>query len=452
MKFDEFDGQSSKAWKQRIQFELEGADFNEHLVWKSLEGIDVRPFYHSDSKIEISPIQHQSDQWKIGDQIYVQNVKFAHEKALKCIADGADSIYFVIPKPSITLSKLLEDIDASKISIYLELQCLDTAFIEQVNAFNFSNDTHVYIISDCIGHLTKSGNWYVNMASDIKHTQQYCASLSGVKSVLAVDMAHYQNAGAGMVQQLAYGLAHAHEYLQNFEQIIPAHMVFKIAIGGNYFFEIAKLQAMRWLWESLTQEYGLNTKCHIISEPSKRNKTVYEYNTNILRTTTEIMSAALGSSDTIINLPYDALYHKDNDFGRRIARNQLLILKHESKFGAISNPTKGTYYIEHLTKQLAEKALNLFKDIEKQGGFLKQLKSGIIQKKIKEHAEKQQHNFDTKAQELVGIHVQQNTNDKMKANLELYPFVKHKPRKTLIEPIIAKRIAESIEKERLENE
>lgn len=452
MKFDEFDGQSSKAWKQRIQFELEGADFNEHLVWKSLEGIDVKPFYHSDSKIEISPIHYQSNQWKIGDKIYVQNVKFANKKALNCIAGGAESIYFVIPKPSIILNELLEQIDASKISIYLELQCLDVAFIEQINALKFSMDVHVYIISDCIGHLTKSGNWYVNMASDINHTQQYCTSASGVKSVLAVDMAHYQNAGAGMVQQLAYGLAHANEYLENFEQIMPAHMVFKIAVGGNYFFEIAKLQAMRWLWESLTQEYGLNTKCHIISEPSKRNKTVYEYNTNMLRTTTEIMSAALGSSNTIINLPYDALYHKDNDFGRRIARNQLLILKHECKFGDISNPTKGTYYIEYLTKELAEKALKLFKDIEKQGGFLKQLKSGVIQKKIKEHAEKQQHSFDTKAQELVGIHVQQNKEDKMKTNLELYPFVKHKPRKTLIEPIIARRIAESIEKERLENE
>ena len=81
MKFDEFDGLSSKAWKQRIQFELEGADFNEHLVWKSLEGIDVKPFYHSDSKIEISPIHYQSNQWKIGDKIYVQNVKFANKKA-----------------------------------------------------------------------------------------------------------------------------------------------------------------------------------------------------------------------------------------------------------------------------------------------------------------------------------------------------------------------------------
>ena len=105
------------------------------------------------------------------------------------------------------------------------------------------------------------------------------------------------------------------------------------------------------------------------------------------------------------------------------------------------------FWTEHL-----EKALKLFKDIEKQGGFLKQLKSGVIQKKIKEQAQKEQHTYDTQAQELVGIHVQQNTEDKMKPNLELYPFVKNNPRKTLIAPIIARRIAEPIEKERLENE
>ena len=92
-------------------------------------------------------------------------------------------------------------------------------------------------------------------------------------------------------------------------------VVFKVAIGGNYFFEIAKLQALRCLWDSLIKDYDLSARCHIIAEPSKRNKTIYGYNINMLRTTTEIMSAALGSSDTIINLPYDVLYHKDNEFG-----------------------------------------------------------------------------------------------------------------------------------------
>lgn len=112
----------------------------------------------------------------------------------------------------------------------------------------------------------------------------------------------------------------------------------------------------------------------------------------------------------------------------------------------------GAYYIEDLTNQFAEKALALFKDIEKQGGFLKQLIDGTIQKKIKEYAKKEQDSFDNNNQELVGIHIQQNTNEKIKEQLELYPFVKHQPRKTLIEPIIGKRIAESIEKKRLGNE
>ena len=102
----------------------------------------------------------------------------------------------------------------------------------------------------------------------------------------------------------------------------------------------------------------------------------------------------------------------------------MLILKHESKFSEVNNPTEGTYYIEHLTKQLAEKALKLFKDIEKEGGFLELLKSGIIQRKIKEHAQKEQESFNVKEQELVGIHVQQNRDEKMKFQLELYPFLR----------------------------
>jgi methylmalonyl-CoA mutase len=90
------------------------------------------------------------------------------------------------------------------------------------------------------------------------------------------------------------------------------------------------------------------------------------------------MSAIIGGADAIANLPYDSLYHKDNEFGDRIARNQLLVLKNESYFDKVNNPADGSYYIETLTAQLAEKALVLFKDIEANGGFLKQLNEGVI--------------------------------------------------------------------------
>ena len=186
--------------------------------------------------------------------------------------------------------------------------------------------------------------------------------------------------------------------------------------------------------------------------PSKRNKTLYDYNVNMLRTTTECMSAILGGADTIYNLPYDVLYHKNNEFAERISRNQLLILKAESHFDTVSNPADGAYYIEILTNELAEKALQLFKEIEASGGFLKQLKDGIIQKKIDDSAQKEQKQFDAKELVLVGTNNYINSMDAMKDQLELFPFLKVKSRKTLIKPIIERRLSETIEQERLNNE
>jgi methylmalonyl-CoA mutase len=148
------------------------------------------------------------------------------------------------------------------------------------------------------------------------------------------------------------------------------------------------------------------------------------------------MSAILGGADAIANLPYDALYHKDNEFGDRIARNQLLILKNESYFDKVNNPADGSYYIEKLTNQLAEKALALFKTIEENGGFLKQLNEGTIKRKIQESADAEQKLFDSGKEILLGTNKYPNKNDRMKHDLELFPFVKVKPRKTLISPII----------------
>src|SRR5690606_2844119 len=229
-------------------------------------------------------------------------------------------------------------------------------------------------------------------------------------------------------------------------------LTFQLATGPNYFFEIAKIRALRKLYATLAKEYNTIETCNIIATPSKRNKTLYDYNVNLLRSTTECMSAVLGGADTVCNLPYDALYHKSNEFGERISRNQLLILKHESYFETVGNPADGMYYVESLTDELAEKALQLFKEIENGGGFLQQLKEGIIQKKIKESAEKEQQLFDSGELKLLGTNYHPNKNDRMKHDLELFPFIKHNPVKTLIVPIIEKRLAEKVEQERLSNE
>ena len=172
----------------------------------------------------------------------------------------------------------------------------------------------------------------------------------------------------------------------------------------------------------------------------------------MLRTTTEAMSAVLGGADVVFNMPYDAIYHKDNDFAERIALNQLLLLKHESHFDKATNAADGAYYVEQLTTQLAEKALELFKQLEKGGGFLKQVKEHNIQKKIKDSAAKEQKAFDSGKEVLLGTNKYSNESDKMKDTIELFPFVKKNTRKTLIEPIIERRLAEAVEQKRLNDE
>ena len=137
-------------------------------------------------------------------------------------------------------------------------------------------------------------------------------------------------------------------------------------------------------------------------------------------------------------------YTLENEFATRIALNQLLILKNESYFDLVSNPTSGSYYIESLTSQISEKALALFKNIEKGGGFLQQLKSGIIQKKIKESALKEQTLFDDEKIVLTGVNAYQNSKEVIPC-FEKPIFPEKKARKTLIEPIITSRLPYKIE-------
>ncbi|MEE9364931.1 MAG: methylmalonyl-CoA mutase subunit beta [Cellulophaga sp.] len=455
--FSDFPEISAKGWKQKIQFDLKGADYNETLVWESPEGIKVKPFYHADDFKE-TPLYKstKTNKWTIAQNIYVSDATKANNKALNAIERGANSIIFSVPSKEIVLSKLLLNIDLDTTTLYFNFNFLSTSYTKQLLAFVKNAKKNIHLNIDPIGRLARSGNWYYNLIEDFKILKEILllTKNTAVKSTIGINLSLYQNSGATMVQQLAYTLAHANEYLnflQN-EKLIEQNISFTVSLGSNYFFEIAKLRALRLLWSSLASEYNMDPDCHIIAIPTRRNKTLYDYNVNMLRTTTECMSAIIGEADTICNLPYDKIYHKDNEFGERIARNQLLILQHESYFDKVNNPADGTYYIENVTQQLAEKALLLFKEIEKNDGFLKNLKNNTIQSKIKQAAKKEQQLFDTQQEILVGSNKYQNSEDKMKDDLELYPFIKKSSKKTLLEPIIEKRLAEKLEKERLKNE
>lgn len=449
--FSDFEPVSSKQWKQQIQFELKGADYNETLIWNSPEDIKVKPFYHTDETTKKLPVNTKATQFKICQDIFVYDLDKSIYRANDSIARGAESIRFTIEDEKTDVKKLLESLPLEKVPVYFNLNFLSIDFVQQIDQIATERHATVFCNLDPVGHLAKEGNWFQNTDKDNFETLNKMANATKSISHISINAGLYQNAGANIVQQIAYALSHANEYLNRIPEI-KKPIVFEVSVGTNYFFEIAKLRALRLLFAIIAAAYNHNLDCHIIATPTKRNKTIYDYNVNMLRTTTECMSAVLGGADTIANLPYDVLYHKSNEFGERISRNQLLVLKDESYFDKVDNPADGSYYIESLTSQIAEKALALFKEIEANGGFLVKLGEATIQRKIAESAEKEQELFDSGKEVLLGTNKYPNKNDRMAHDLELFPFVKIKPRKTLITPIIEKRLAEKMEQERLEQE
>ncbi|TCN51602.1 methylmalonyl-CoA mutase [Flavobacterium circumlabens] len=449
--FDDFSPISSKQWKQKIQFELDGADYNETVIWHSPEDIQVKPFYHRDEFSKTAAVQTKAADFKICQNIFVYDIEKSIQRALNTIERGAESLRFTIENEKTDVQQLLENLPLENRIVYFNLKFISIDFVKILDTISIQKKSTFYCNLDPIGHFAREGNWFTTSDKNNFETVGLISKSTTNLSLISIDSGLYQNAGANITQQIAYSLAHANEYLNRLPTL-PKQIVFEVSVGTNYFFEIAKLRALRMLFKLIATEYDPELDCHLLVTPTKRNKTIYDYNVNMLRTTTECMSAILGGADAVANLPYDSLYHKDNEFGDRIARNQLLVLKHESYFDKVNNPADGSYYIESLTMQLAEKSLKLFKDIEADGGFLKLLNDGTIKKKIQESANKEQELFDSKKEVLLGTNKYPNKDDKMKHDLELFPFVKIKPRKTLITPIIEKRLAEKLEQERLELE
>ncbi len=443
----DFEPSSASSWKQKIQFDLKGADYNETLLTKTNEGITIKPFYHLDD-FEKLEIPTSNEDFKICQTIHISSEDEANNTAVDVIKRGANSLKFITKKP-FNSSLLFTNLQNKNIEFHFQFEFLSEEFIQELVTF-LKNETVFYNI-DIIGNLAKRGNWYTSLNEDFKVLEKLTQK-NNTEFILSVNVDLYQNTGANTVQQVAYALAHANEYLTKFGNEIATKIQFNFAIGANYFFEIAKIRAFKYLYNLILSTYNTSANAQIFTQPSLRNKTLYDYNVNMLRTTTESMSAILSGANTISTISYDAIFHHSNEFGDRIARNQLLILKEESYFTNAQHIATNSYYIESITKQIAEKALTIFKEIEKSGGFLQQLKEGTIQRKIVENAKKEQTQFNSGKLTLLGTNKYPNELDKVKHDIQVHPFVERNPKKTLIIPIITKRLSEELEQKRLKNE
>ena len=162
-----------------------------------------------------------------------------------------------------------------------------------------------------------------------------------------------------------------------------------------------------------------DTPLYLKAETGLRTSTIFDPYVNMLRTTSQSMSAALGGANIINTSSFNAAFKNDDDFAQRMARNSSLILKEESYFNKVSDPSAGSYYIEYLTNELSLNAWTLFQEIEANGGWLNAVQSNFIQDKIEKNAAKQQQCLESKYTHLLGTNLFRNLEEKMTSEVEL---------------------------------
>ncbi|CAM3125015.1 methylmalonyl-CoA mutase [Paracoccus nototheniae] len=224
---------------------------------------------------------------------------------------------------------------------------------------------------------------------------------------------HMQEAGANLVQELAYTLADGREYVRAAiaagmdVDAFAGRLSFFFAIGMNFFMEIAKLRAARLLWHKIMSEFEpkkqgslmLRTHCQT-SGVSLQEQDPYN---NVIRTAYEAMSAALGGTQSLHTNALDEAIALPTDFSARIARNTQLILQEETGITHVVDPLAGSYYIESLTAELADKAWELISEVEEMGGMTKAVASGMPKLRIEETAARRQALIDRGQDVIVGV-------------------------------------------------
>ena len=410
--FSEFAPVSTEEWMGQITADLKGVPFEKKLVWKTGEGFNVNPFYRAEDIEGLKTTESlpgefpyvrgtkKDNDWKVRQNIEVCCFKGANEKALDLLTKGVTSLGFIIKG---------DEVNEENIATLLEGIC--PASVElNFNTCNCKAEKLIGILADyfkgkgvdaekCYGSVNydafkkplvkgkENSEWVEGAAAVLKAGQ----ALPNYR-VLAVNAFLFNNAGAYISQELGYALAWGNELMAKLTEAgftadeVAKKIKFNFGISSNYFMEIAKFRAARWLWAEIVAAYkpACECACKMVAhaQTSEWNMTVYDAHVNLLRSQTEAMSAALAGVDSITVRPFDKIYQTPDDFSERIARNQQLLLKEECHLDKVVDPSAGSYYVEVLTNSLADVAWKLFLEVEEKGGFSVAVNAGEIQNAV----------------------------------------------------------------------
>ncbi|RED45212.1 heterodimeric methylmalonyl-CoA mutase small subunit [Winogradskyella eximia] len=388
--FSEFPPVSTEQWMERVTADLKGADFDKKLVWKNLSGINIQPCYNSESKITQLKNTGENSQGLVNyRKVSVCCGETGNDLAKKAIEEGINGIIFQLID-TVPVAELLKGIDLNQITVSFDVYNNATAFTKDLVAFAKGKDLKGYINTGIISNYVTTGSFDDSQIEIAAELVSLTADFPNFKA-LTISGTEYLDSGANQVQEIAYTLNSLVFLTEKLKakgvavQDIFNNLNFLLAIGLEYFVEIGKFRAFNNLLAEVAAKYGVSEFSNTITaKTSIWSKSITDAETNLLRCTTEAMSAILGNVDGVLIDPYDKEFKSASDFSSRIAGNITTILREESYFGKVSNPVDGSYYIEEVSSKIAEKALELFKAIEAAGGFYKAFENETIQQQIAE--------------------------------------------------------------------
>ncbi|KUJ53179.1 methylmalonyl-CoA mutase family protein [Chryseobacterium sp. JAH] len=363
-------------WENLVKKQLKTEDIYTVLKKENLEGIEVKPFYD------------------------------------------------VVEKPLVNLPKVEES--THLVATYHDTLEEDVfAFLLNENVENLIEKTIFINNRDLAEHISPEDNDQYFSLIDVFDEKSGSINDQLVKELLAksfkrnicIDVSFHQNAGASIVQQLGTALAKTKELIEIYGAEILNKILFRLAVGGNYFFEVAKIRAFKLVFNQLSKEYGLDDIPYIFAETSLRNKSISDSENNLIRSTLELASAMIGGADAVFSTNYQIGNNTENS--EEISFKQQIVLAYESIINVFEDASNGSYYIEDITQQIAEKSWQFFLEIEETGGYLESLKQGILQRKIYNQAVEEQKWVEAGKIKLIGVNLYPKL-DVKKSEGELY--------------------------------
>ncbi len=355
----EFPKVSLQDWEQLVKKQLKTDDIDTVLIKENLENIVVKSYYDNNTpKAEKLPRIEESTHLvaKYNDFLEEDAYAFLIDKDVKV---AEKTLFFSNPELA-NLATAETNQYVSLVDVFSKDASIDEALVQSLLKNNFKRN-------------------------------------------IGVDVSVYQNAGASIVQQLAIALAKTKDLVEKFGTEILEKLSFKFAIGHQYFLEIAKIRAFKYLFNQLSKEDGLNLFPYIFAETSFRNKANNDEENNLIRSTLELSAAMIGGADAVF--ANDFKIKNQTKLSEELSFKQMIVLAYESIINVFEDATSGSYVIEDVTRQLSEQAWALFLDFENKGGFAENIKNGAIQKMIFEQATKEQTWVEEGKIKLIGVNL-----------------------------------------------